>query len=329
MMYLLLLSLVAQQSGLCLRALQAAPAFTECTAAPEGVAIAKSRQEADELLRIAQAARRRFIEHFPSKPGPYVLFFAEGDAPVAPLKAIGFTTVLPWVSPDRLANLIVEGGLKKAADTAKRPLAATAVTATMAKIPAVAAKMRAQQPDVIAHELGHQWFEEIYWRTGKPHSMGYGTRAPDWLDEAAALLMEGLGAAAERRASFHRDWLAATPPSRSHDQAIGDLGYLLNRSNPTMSDGSASRAPGLTVSAVSGKARFYEQVRMFADYLIDRSADPRILDRISRFVASGGSADDWFATQRGYPVLPKSVPALQEDWARWIDDRARSVAGVE
>jgi hypothetical protein len=323
MISLMLLSALEVDPDLCVSALSAAPAYTECVAAGEGVGLAKSKAEASALAEFGKVARERFIHHFPSAPGPYAVFFAEKDPPVAQLKAAGFASVLPWSSPEEIARQLIESGLQRAIEMSKRPLPSEVASVARAKIPALVAKLKSQQNDVIAHELGHQWYEEIYWRGRPAPNNGYGTLAPDWLDETAAILMEGQDMTADRRKSFRKAWATASVDAQLRKNGIGDLAGFLMQTHPTTAEGRGPRTPGVSASVGSqSKSGFYDQARMFADYLMEKTSDPAVFSRLTRFVAKGGALERWFAEQNAYPELPRSVQALQEDWIAWLDQPA-------
>ena len=58
-------------------------------------------------------------------------------------------------------------------------------------------------PSIIAHEIGHQFFIHGIWSSYAVESeTQYGSTAPDWLDEAAAILMEDEAHTTSRRDIF-------------------------------------------------------------------------------------------------------------------------------
>lgn len=327
MLFLMLLSAVSPDVERCAAALKAAPGYSECVVAGPGVALSLSRAEAAELADIGEDARARFARHFPAATAPYAVFFADDASPVTALKAAGFVSVLPWASPESIAGKAIDGALQRASAQKGQPVPADVAAKTRAKLPQVIARIRSQQRDVIAHELGHQWYEAIYWQGRPAASGGYGTAGPDWLDETAAILMEGPVMSAERRVTFQKAWTAATPGTRHTAGAIGDLSHFLSRAHP-----SAGRVPtdsrSVSVGVVTdNRGAFYDQTRCFADYLLDRTADARVFDTISRFVAGGGTTTQWLANQRRYSKLPRTVTALQNDWAEWIDAAHKTSPG--
>jgi hypothetical protein len=70
--------------------------------------------------------------------------------------------------------------------------------------PADVANRPAHEAGVVAHELGHIWFKAWYEaeRPRQPGERHYGSTAPDWLDETAAILNENDYLTAQRRSGL-------------------------------------------------------------------------------------------------------------------------------
>jgi hypothetical protein len=192
----------------------------------------------------------------------------------------------------------------------------------------VLASQEMKQDGVVSHELGHTWYKEAFWRDSGVATDGYGSPAPDWLDETAAVVTEGEALSDSRRTLFLRGWSAVAPGDRSAPAAIGDLTHFLQRRHPSQTrdpaprhstaDGSAT----VTVTVRSGSnatESYYNQVRVFADYLIVRTGDAAVFAEISRALAGGSDFAAWLGSQTRYSSLPRTVPDLQSDWASWID----------
>jgi hypothetical protein len=86
----------------------------------------------------------------------------------------------------------------------------------------------AQDAGVVAHELGHIWFRDWY-DGGRPRQPGqrqYGSTAPDWLDETAAVLNENDYLTTQRRSGL-ADLLDAEGPR------LRPLAEFLTMAHPT------------------------------------------------------------------------------------------------
>ena len=151
----------------------------ECVSARHGVAIGPSGK-ARELAPIIDVAAARYTNHLGS--------------PVKPMAVISSSTV----SGPQMEFLRQQGFLGFPwPDRAGTPLHSAAA-------PANVENRAAQDAGVVAHELGHIWFREWY-DSGRPRQPGerhYGSTAPDWLDETAAILNENDYMTAQRRSGL-------------------------------------------------------------------------------------------------------------------------------
>lgn len=320
----MLLTLAAGE-GRCATALEAAPGYTACAEGRLGLALADTRAEANRLLAEAELGEPRFRDRFGRDPAPYVVLFFESDPPAAALKAAGFSTVLAWPSVRLTAGLFAEGVRRNELASGGGQLSPEAAARADAQSARMVADLEARRGDVVAHEMGHLWYEAVFWRGSEIPGDGYGTGAPDWLDETSAILMEGEGVWQNRRYGFARGWAAKTAEDRMAPGAIGDLRHFLERRHPSQTDSgqtASSEAGPVTVTVttrVNDGDYFDQQVRVFADYMLERSGNPAIFGEITRNLAAGGTFENWLATQTGSPDLPSTVASLQGDWAAWVD----------
>ncbi len=309
----------------CGTALAAAPAYSRCAQGGAGVAISADQAEADALLAYAESAEPRFIRHFPTAIRPYVVLYFDQAAPVAELQTAGFPTVLAWASPQKIGQLLGETLRQNARGPDNVPLSAEAEAGVQAQMALLTRGIIDMQDGVISHEVAHLWYRDAYWKDSRQPRDGYGTPAPDWLDETAAILCETEGMAVKRRKTFLDAWAAAGAENRYVPGGIGDLGHVLQRSHP--SQATPSRAPSLTgeqavvtVRPKSGdRDLFYSQVRSFSDFLIDTSGDPEVFARITEALVEGRSFEQWLADQPSYATIPRDVPELQHQWSVWIE----------
>lgn len=315
--------------GRCAVALEAAPGYTACAEGQLGLALSDSQAGADRLLAEAEGGEPRFRAHFGRDPASYVVLFFENDPPIAALNAAGFPTVLAWPSIAATASLFTEGFRRSELAGGAGPLSPEAEARVQAMSARMVADLETRRSDLVAHEMGHLWYDAVFWRGGGVPSDGYGTGAPDWLDETAAILMEGDGVWQNRRFGFFLGWAAKSPDDRAAPGAIGDLKHFLERRHPSQTTDpgqtatSESGAVTVTVSSRVGDGDYFDQqARVFADYMLDRSGNPAIFGEITQSLAAGATFESWLATQTGSPDLPSTVTALQSDWTAWADRTA-------
>ncbi|HEV7352721.1 MAG TPA: hypothetical protein VGN74_06290 [Brevundimonas sp.] len=315
----------------CAAAVAAAPAWPRCAQAGLGVALSSEQAEADALMAYATAAEPRFLAHFPTTLRPYAVLYAQADAPVAELRAAGFATVLPWASPQTIARAMREALIQNARSEHGAALSAEAEAALEARVAGAVEALTERQGGVISHELAHLWYIDAYWRGSRLQWDGYGSPAPDWVDEAAAILSEPAPMAAELRERFFASWAAASPEDRVAAGGIAHLPGLLSarrsghRAAPDASaaGGNAEQA-GVTVRLAPGNPVSQpSQIRLLADYLMEATGDPYVFARITEGLVGGATFEQWLADQSAYPQLPRNVDELQRRWMDWIEGQPR------
>lgn len=199
--FILLAQVLAAQAPAptaCVEALAAVPAARACAASRIGVAIAETQAEADKLLAQAVIGEARFRDAFGRAPTPYAVYAFADPATIGPAQAAlrqrGLTSILPVPS----AAFLTRQRERMAAARAAIPGGQVVV-----RRPAAASDepRDVEDPDMVPHELGHLWYMQVFWAgAARPASDRYGSAAPDWLDEVAAILMES-----DTRAAIHRN----------------------------------------------------------------------------------------------------------------------------
>jgi len=291
--------------------------------------LSATQDGADHLLAHAETAEPRFRHHFAGAPAPYLVLYFEDDPPVSALGDAGFSTVLAWPSPAKLGELMTAALRQNALGRQGGGALSDEAEATLRlQTDAVLTAQELKQEGVVAHELGHTWYKAAFWRDSDIALDGYATPAPDWLDETAAILTEGDTLAESRRKLFLRGWTDLEPRERSASGAIGDLAHFLQRPHPsqtretTPSNSAGTTSVPVTVrmgDAPNSTDAYSNQVRVFADYLIARTGDAAVFAQVSQAVAMGLNFEAWLGSQTQYPALPRTVLALQADWASWIN----------
>lgn len=314
-----------------------------CVEAPGGIAIAADPVKAREMVEQAGAGADRFRSVFGREPSRWAVYSfddpAEVGATSTALRGLGFSTVVHLPS-DALRQQQMEEAMRRAqatrpagdgqlvlpAEAGQALQGRPAQTTVVRRNPMAGAGEPRSGSNTVPHELGHIWYANAFWPSAShPAPSGvrrYGSAAPDWLDEAAAMLMEDESGAETYRQRFAQ----GRSPDPALAAAIPDeipLATLIRMDHPTLAAISAAApAPGSVTLVVPVQASiFYAQVRVFSDYLIEQSGNPLILSSISEGMAAGVSFDQWLASNGPQNRLPASLDVLQADWDRWLDNR--------
>jgi len=328
----------------CVVAKEAVSAISACLETPNGLVLAGTQQEAAMLAEYAVAGEERFKRHFGVAPPAYGILTSTSSADTRALRSVGVSVVLPWKAAAEMQGLLIQS-LRQSAETSARAQGLSAAQSAIAAEQAVArlqaagiiAAWQKVQRGLVAHELGHLWFGSAFWPGDDMRTEPrYGSSAPDWLDEVAAILMEDEHTTQNRRRQFFQIYRGEPSIGRlraiTRDQLVNLDGFL-NTEHPKFSSRAArpsnpaTGAPIVSVSASTegGDPRvllFYLQSRMFADYVIDRTGDPTVFASIARAVSRGHSLDQWLQARGTRSALPKNSHALAVDWRTWLEAKA-------
>ncbi|MDP9413489.1 MAG: hypothetical protein M3Q08_05225 [Pseudomonadota bacterium] len=293
-----------------------------CIEESDGVALAANHAAARALLAESRIGGQRFRDAFGREPARFVVFSYDdnslGMVGREAARVLGFRAVLPLPSP-----ALVE---RQRAEAMRRFQAASGGGA-MPHTERRAGGLRAGEPrgeNQVAHELGHMWYTAAFWPAASPPTTRptprYGSPAPDWLDEAAAMLMENEAGARGYRQMF-ADGRGADPARAAAISPEMPLAELTSMTHPAMAAMPAGVAAGPTQIVTGRPSLFYAEVRVFTDYLVNRSGNPRILAAVSEGLRGGGTLDAWLAANGAKNRLPTSLAAIQADWDDWLDQR--------
>lgn len=307
----LLVSTGATASGPQCPAVEAPPAPV-CVAAPHGLAYADSEREANVAAGALGEAAQRFGLHFGRVPVGALILSTSLDPTAAQdfARAHGLEYAQVWL-PTRAKRSMTERAMRQAG-------------MDRARINQALSRAAEQDAVTLRHEVGHAMYRAIYFPgTEGSLQQRYGTPAPDWLDEAAAILMEQPEAQARHLASFmdaakHRprtipgliDFVEAEHPVRS-----AALARALAR-GPRSESGVQMMVT--TGNGFAGLDSFYGQSLLMALFLAETSGDPRILMPISSAIAGGATFEQWLASDGGRHGLPGGLLALQSLWDNWL-----------
>lgn len=315
-------------------ALAAAPV---CRDTPYGVVVGpiEGGGEAAVVLAAEEArlAEQTWTSIFGIEPPPYAVVLDQA-LPSETLRDAGVPRVLPWTSMTA-RRAMMEQGIR---DAVARQVPASQVEAlTAAALLQAAPQMqvsldKSAQPGVLAHELGHIWYILGFWADAPQGDERYASPAPDWLDEAAAVLMEREAMTEARRAAFRRDWAAA-----ARSTAVSDLmsevhpAFASGASIAKLTDG-ADTATEPVVMVMSGDefqrrtgtdigaaAAFYTRVRAFLDFMEAKTGDHQALVRLTAHLREGDTVADWFAQDPAGRQMGGSVSAADTAFKAWAD----------
>lgn len=334
----LLQSPAGATSGLCLRALEAAPAYAVCAETPHGVALAMNQANADAMASHASAGETRFQAFFSRAIVPYAVTSSPPAPAHAALEAAGFEHVLAWPDPEAFDQARRQG-----IEVAARQFAATQglgavqadqmVARALANAGAEGGKA-ALDAGMLPHELGHLWFTNAFWPAagqGEDGVSHYGGPGPDWLDELAAVLLEDAPTTNRRRdqmnALLKGEVVPAIGPVAARETLL-DLKGFLSRAHPAlarvqMNPPNLPAGAGITLvytpagsgpSAVVQERLFYIQARGFADFLIEKTGRATVFADIAQALADGRTFEGWLSTDGAALGLPGTVDGLDRLW---------------
>ena len=306
-----------------------------CIATAEGWFYADSVAAAEQLAEDARETGRRFRRYFAVEPpqGAILAQHRLGTAQIEALRAAGAQWVLPWLDAAERQRLM-EAGVRRAVvqqlgEAADERIVAQAVAQALAQ------RTQASVDDArgaLRHEIGHMLLIHAYWPQARSRGNGqYGGPGPDWLDEAAAVLMENEGLTERRRMQ-----LRALIDGNADSAGLLSLPAFLTAPHPLaaiardLTDGAAG-PDGASVTVLSGDDRarelaglgaaFYVQSRAFADFLIETTGDEAVLGSIAGWIADGGTIDGWLTGRGAGQGLGATVEAMERQWLDWLSAR--------
>ena len=183
----------------------------------------------------------------------------------------------------------------------------------------------APRGDILAHEIGHAMFVATLMPASRPFQ--YGGDAPDWLDEAVALVMEPPGSLDRRRARFRALAQAGRVPALSHIAVMEHPIFASARLRAAI--GALHERPpahpvamALSIDDLGVKPEdvgdFYALSLGVADFLIALSGDEAALGLVARDIRDTGAADGWMARFEGGGAL------LDARFAAWSAQVSRA-----
>ena len=296
------------------------PPAPVCTASPYGLAYADTREEADAAAVAQRESALRFEAHFGPAPSGLVVLSTSYDPiaaqQLAQAHGLGYSQV--WL-PASAKQQMMSRAMRRAGLDRTRIRRATA-------------GMADQDQNSLRHEIGHAMYAAAFWPDAAAGSdQRYGSPAPDWLDEAAAILMEHPESQGARAGEF----IAAAQAS---PDSIPSLIGFLEMEHPVLAPrlmqqlergGRSESGIRMAVSQdmdASGLVTYYGQSLLTGMFLIEASGDPLILATISAAIADHVPFPDWLAENGSSHGLPSALEPLQAAWEAWsraLPDRAK------
>ncbi len=305
---------------------------------------APDEKTACDLHAAEEEAALLFRKHFGSLPEKGVYFtmpgeFKEPAVFIEQVRTMGAHWFLPHIGRELVSGLVDEKELHdlvsnqireqvglKLPDWLVSPLMKTMHNSIVQQI-----EQQLSHNVIAAHELGHAWFIAKYWPdcllsldTSEQH---YGGPASDWLDEAAAILMEDETLSASRRTYF-ADAFANTP-----DLFI-PLARLFSMSHPN-EHAAEEPAVGIRVvvtvkspsAAVDAQDKqfnadmFYAEIRVLADFMLERSNNDLLFASIAEAERAGQGMAGWLKAHGPANTLPETVAELEKEFIAWVSAR--------
>jgi hypothetical protein len=300
-----------------------------------GWIVAPGHCAAREAALEMNAASRAFERHFGIEAPPGAVIDVDHARHAPALKEAGAAWVLPWRFDDnpgtadsraeairaRVRAQLAAGGREPDPDRVE-----ALVQQALGQLDAGgAAEKSSLEPKAIRHEIAHLLFMHSVWPSTAERGEQYGGDAPDWLDEAAAVIAESARMTERRRQAFRElarsgrtiplaEYLRMEHPVF----AGGDFQELIDQARAQAEAGGAAVVSASLPAERLERARaFYAQTRVFTDYLVARKGNERVLADIAGAMRSGLSFEEWLSTAGPDDGLPVELEALERDFLVW------------
>lgn len=297
---------------------------------------------ATQILEVINDSAKRYEDYFSWTTEPVaVVSGGVVDAELeAQLNSAGYTVILPWFSSDDRHKLNLES-VRRAVEeqTAGLPEAIQkqVMEKALAQVKPVdddkTKLMDELEMGALSHELGHLWFMKQFSRDESDASSApeYASWAPDWLDESVAVLLENEALTDSRRQQYReasdtgfvplKDFFSMQHPvfkaAQSLVQQTGDKNGSGDFSGAKAIVLTGDEAEAFFNESSSDPAGFYLQVRLFVDFLFEKSDDPTVIDKIAKGLADGKSFEEWVQSNE-YSGLPNDMNKLNKLWQQWL-----------
>ena len=300
-----------------------------CEATANGWFYAATPEAATGAAQAGKLAADRFLLHF-GQAAPVGASVISSEFPKVQQKQFAELHSLPyvkvWVPVDAAATLL-EQSLRKL----KPDLADDKVKAMVQRTMESGSLGR----DELSHEIGHALYNTAFWSQAQEDMSQYGTSAPDWLEEAAAILMEPDSMLGDRRNQFRN-------LQQQNSPLIHPLAEFLGSTHPVTSGTRIAQLSaqhggqtnsGAMMAGISGQAAqavmaFYLQSLAVADFMIERSGQQDVLGDISRALANGMTFEQWLAKEGAQHQLGSNMSELESNWTEWLETQGKTTSAA-
>ena len=160
--------------------------------------------------------------------------------------------------------------------------------------------------DTLRHEIAHDLFARYLVPTSTRDQ--YGTDAPDWLDEMAAVAFES----ARERESRRRD---------ARKEGLLTLPTLLQMNHPEFGanvDRETGQTFASTIVSSDETIPFYATVSCFYDFLSEKTGHADIVAELASASARGENLKVWLLDRLGYSRQGEALERMNADFVRWF-----------
>lgn len=308
----------------------------DCVAVPAGVVVGR-KKEISGLAPLLTEAKTAYVRYFRREPRR-IAFVVGTDIPEAVARAVESESALAFNWPTmkgqrnaflRSMRAEVDETFAHAPKEAREEILAKIVASFDSNI-SDDGKPSPFEAGTIRHEFGHRWFVADFDGATAPKppptsGIRYGSAAPDWLDEASAILMENA-----YLTDLRRKQLTEMLGTEDRD-AIPTLAHLTSLTHPTQSntDGGGVMEGNISIRTQirrRGEARvvekdsgwFYAMTRGSIDFFIEKTGDDRIVYEIAEEMRRGGDLGSWLAASPRRQVLGGNLAGLEQAWRHWL-----------
>lgn len=327
---------------LCSKAVEKFRVTGNCTEEGKLAVVSKSGLPEDYMASLVES-KRRFEQHFSPISAPLILVveseISEASLQVAHSEAV---LLLPWQSLQK-QTAGMEGEIRKQIeaqfpnlDVANREAVVKQFLDKFRPRLADGERISATERGTVQHEAAHLWFSAFFAGSNKTLKQGeYGSAAPDWLDEVAAILAENDTLTQNRRAALAK-LITNKAELVSLDSVLKIQHPLLKKLDQSVlskSQGDAGVTVKFNVQKASEKDNqgsslstqdYYTICRALADFFIEISNNVMIFESVASHIKDGGTFDLWLT--KGKIADVNSRLKLNERWTLWLKSKNAEAA---
>ena len=293
-----------------------------------GYVISKDKEPVEKMAAMAEKTVAAFEKYFGRPASKGIVYFLDQETADGVFE-INKVLKTAWQSPYLSAEYVMSSMMEELVSEIKKQLKQQipglqdAQLDAMIKqnLPGLRKQIETQTKDVgvSEHELGHFVFIGTYWGMSDDSEGDavYGGPAADWLDETAAVLVEGETLTKQR-------WDTMIKMGKQDLEKLVPLADFFTAVRKVEQD--SSDKPENTVEVRSGKeddpegfgVEYYAQCRSVADYLILVTGQQDIFGEITMNEVNGGDFASWLKKNGKENGLPDTVDELDKAYRKWL-----------